>query len=93
MRVVLRLNVDDRERYVIAKALRETGSRATRKQVRYFAEAALRATARRHADALTRRQRAAAERAAEDREAPEPVVPEPSEIQLELWDETAGGGV
>lgn len=67
MRVRLSLDVDDRDRYVIAKyygALRghATGSRivrtrATRAQVRTFVAGALRSTVREHAEAFRGRQR------------------------------------
>lgn len=51
MKVILRLDVDDQARYVIARYFRpvddkKTRTRATRKQVKRFAEAALRTSVR-----------------------------------------------
>lgn len=86
MRVRLTVEVDDRDRYVIAKYFGDTDSaRATRSQTRGFVAAALRSAVREHGDALRGRQRAVVVRLAsgESRTLGEELR-EPSEKQLSL---------
>lgn len=61
MRCRIVIDVDERERYVIAKYFGD-GTRATRTQVRAFAAGAVRSAVRAHADAFGGRQRATAAR-------------------------------
>ena len=61
MRVRLIIDVDKRDRDVIAKYFGE-GTRATRTQVREFASGAVRTAVRQHAEAFAGRQRATVKR-------------------------------
>jgi hypothetical protein len=67
MKVNITLELDDRDRYVIAKYFGVADTRAKRRLCRDFIRGALRTAVRENADALRGRQRAAAKRLAEGR--------------------------
>jgi len=86
------VDVDDLDRYVIAKYFGSEKPRASRKEVRAFARAALRTALRNHADGLRGRARATATRLgvarvleADDGGREQPLA-EPRERQLNLLD-------
>lgn len=82
------IDVDDRDRYVIAKyfaAVEDSArTRATRKQVRLFARDAFRTHIAEHANALKRRERNVAARLSEGKPV-EHGLREPAEKQLSLF--------
>lgn len=86
MRVRLSIDVDERDRYVIAKYFGD-GVRATRLQVRQFTTGAVRSAVRANADALRGRQRSVARRleAADGSDLVDELTP-PREHQLNLLD-------
>ena len=62
MKVRLAVDVDERQRFVIAKYFKDARNRATREQVRAFVAGALVSAVREQADALRPRQRKTAVR-------------------------------
>ena len=82
------VDVDDRDRYVIAKYYGAAKRRASRREVRAFARGALRTAIRAQAWALTGRARATAARLEQTTggAAVEPPLAEPRERQLNLLD-------
>lgn len=84
MKVRLTLTVDARTRYVVSRYFGDKRTRATREQVRAFAEGALASAVREHADALRGRSRLVAARLAEGRPSGEPLR-DPDEKQMSLF--------
>jgi hypothetical protein len=86
VRVHLVLDVDARERYVISRYFGDRKRRrATRRQVREFAVAALRSSVNEHAEAFPRIQRAAVKRLADPEAPPRPELRPPAEKQMGLF--------
>lgn len=85
MRVRMTLDVDERDRYVVARYFGKGAVRATRAQVRAFAAGAFRYAVREHADAFHGRQRATVRRlAAGSPERGNAEIRPPAEKQLNL---------
>ena len=82
MRVRLTLDVDERERFVIAKYF-DSGSRATRAEVRVFATGALRSAVGERAACLSARQRTTERRLATGKPVRQGLVPM-AETQMAL---------
>lgn len=88
MRVRLVVDVDPRERYVIAKYFGDGGRRATRTQVRAFVKGAIKTAVRTQADAFVGRQRTIARklRDAKHEEGDGKELTMPRENQLNMLD-------
>ncbi len=86
MKVNLTVELDDRDRYVIAKYFGIPEARAVRRLCREFVRGAVRTAVREHQDALRGRQRASARRLAAGRTDANtgPELRQPKEKQLSL---------
>jgi len=86
MKVRLTVDLDDRDRYVIAKYFGVTSARATRKQAKEFVQGAVRTAVREQGSALRSRQRSTVKRleTARDEVVAPPELRQPREKQLSL---------